>query len=153
MNRTKPLFIYSWGLLILSFVAFSGDVDEDSLSTNKIALKGYDVITYREEGIPVKGKKSYFHQWKEMIWYFSKKENLAKFKDNPERYVPQYQGCCAVALANGKVVEGDPTIFKIHERKLFLFHNEKARDIWDDNPTTYIERADQGYIKLFSIKF
>jgi len=32
------------------------------------------------------------------LYYFSSKDNMKKFIENPDKYVPQYGGFCAVAM-------------------------------------------------------
>jgi YHS domain-containing protein len=49
-------------------------------------------VAYFTLGRPVKGKKEYQFEWKNVKWLFISSQQLALFQKNPERYAPQYGG-------------------------------------------------------------
>jgi YHS domain-containing protein len=63
------------------------NVDKDG-----IAIKGYDPVAYFDEGRPVKGTEEYSFEWNGAKWFFSSKEHMGSFRENPEKYAPQYGG-------------------------------------------------------------
>ena len=65
-----------------------------AVNTNKfgIAIKGYDTVAYFTEGTAVKGNPEIEVLYKDARWFFSSAANRDLFKENPERYIPQYGG-------------------------------------------------------------
>ena len=55
---------------------------------------------------------------------FSSQKKVLKFKGNRDKYLPQYGGFCAYAIAEkGKKVSVDPETFEMRDGKLYLFYN------------------------------
>ncbi|WGK66157.1 YHS domain-containing (seleno)protein [Croceiramulus getboli] len=85
--------------------------------------EGYDVIAYFD-GEALEGSSTYSTTHDGVKFKFANAENLAKFKADPEKYVPQYGGYCAYAIADkGKKVSVDPETYEIRDGKLYLFYN------------------------------
>ena len=57
-----------------------------------IAIKGYDTVAYFTVGQAVKGVPEFEASYNDARWFFSSAANRDLFKDNPERYIPQYGG-------------------------------------------------------------
>ena len=53
-------------------------------------LKGYDPVGYFTLGQPTPGVDQYTYSWKGVTYRFASAENLARFKADPEKYLPQY---------------------------------------------------------------
>ena len=85
------------------------------------AAKGYDVVAYFSNNARP-GLKTYVATFKKVKYKFASEENLKKFKANPEKYLPQYGGYCAYAMADGKKVSINPKTFEIKNGKLYLFY-------------------------------
>lgn len=84
---------------------------------------GYDVTEYFSEKA-VKGKSEYTTTYDGVKFKFASKDNLDKFLENPECFVPEYGGYCAYAIgAKNDKVGINPKTFEIREKKLYLFYN------------------------------
>ena len=58
-------------------------------------------------------------------YWFSSSENKSKFQAASGKYLPQYGGYCAFAMAmKSAKVPSDPQTFKLHDGKLYLFFND-----------------------------
>jgi len=57
-----------------------------------IAIRGYDTVAYFTEGQAVQGNPEIEVSYKDARWFFSSPANRDLFKENPERYLPQYGG-------------------------------------------------------------
>ncbi len=126
---------------------------EKAISTTFFGTKaagGYDTVAYHTEQKAVKGNKGFKTNWKGANWLFSSAKNLQAFKANPEKYAPQYGGYCAWAAAENKLVKADPTIFDLHEGKLYLNYNAKTRKDWKADRTGMIQRGNQNYPRLIA---
>ncbi len=90
---------------------------------NDYAAEGYDVVSYFQNN-PQKGNKKFTSTHAGVHYKFTSKENLETFQANPEKYIPQYGGYCAYAVAKkGEKVGVNPKTFLITEGKLYLFYN------------------------------
>jgi YHS domain-containing protein len=124
------------GLFFLSFQA-----QENSNLKKGIAVQGYDVVSYFND-LATEGKKEYSYSYQDAIYQFSTSENLETFKNNPSKFIPEYGGYCAYAIAvKGEKVEINPKTFQILNDKLYLFYNK-----WGRNTLDYWNK--EGYEKL-----
>jgi YHS domain-containing protein len=79
--------IFSWFILLL---ACSAQVPPINVDADGVTLKGYDPVAYFTEGHPVKGQETFQHEWQGAKWRFASQEHLDMFRENPEKYAPQY---------------------------------------------------------------
>jgi len=98
---------------------------------NKLANKGYDVVNYFTTNTAKQGSIEYSTTHGGATYYFVNAENLKTFKADTSRYLPQYDGYCAFAVAKmNKKVPVNPETFRIDDGKLYLFYN----DFWEGKP-------------------
>ena len=55
------------------------------------------------------------------------------FKENPDKYVPQYGGYCAYAVSHGTTADIDPEAWAIVDNKLYLNLNKEVQKIWQQD--------------------
>ena len=141
--------------LLLTLVAFLFTFDEiqaaKPISTTFFgskAIGGYDAVAYHTHKKAVPGIKAYQTSWQGANWLFNSAANLKTFKSNPKKYAPSYGGYCAWAAAENRLVKADPTIFDIHEGKLYLNYNKKTQDDWNADRPGMIIRGDKNYPRL-----
>ncbi|KAB1160407.1 YHS domain-containing (seleno)protein [Tenacibaculum aiptasiae] len=86
--------------------------------------EGFDVVSYFEDGKPLEGKKKFQTTYDGTKFKFSSEKNLNLFKENPVKYIPQYGGYCAYAIAEkNKKMYIDPEVYEIRDGKLYLFYS------------------------------
>ena len=135
MVRAKRISPLGWG--------WYGSVQ----TTDGVALRGYDPVAYHTRG-PIVGDPSFTLEWEGATYRFASAENLAAFRSEPARYVPQFGGFCAYASSKGFTATVDPTAFRIHEGSLFLFNDAKMGDKWSaELPAGVIEKAREHWRK------
>ncbi|OEE32599.1 YHS domain protein [Vibrio sp. V09_P4A23P171] len=135
-------------LLFVSSVSLAEDEIYTSFLSNK-ALSGYDTVAYFTEGEPVKGSSDFSTLYKNAQWYFSSKENLELFLNNPNQYAPQYGGYCAWAISEkNDFAPGDPNQWAIVDGKLYLNYDKKIKTLWDANQAVHIQQADKNWPNL-----
>lgn len=61
-----------------------------------------------------------------VTYYFASQITREQFQAEPQRYMPQYGGYCAYAVALGKKFDGDPRFADIVDGRLYLFVNAVA---------------------------
>lgn len=124
-----------------------------NLNTSKVAVKGYDLVSYFD-GTPIKGTEKNELEYNGITYRFSSSKNLNEFKANPEKFMPQYGGYCAFGLGapdgkygfNPQLFDVEPLAYEILNDKLYLFFNSQlfnAKGLWDrENKTNMITQAD-----------
>jgi YHS domain-containing protein len=135
-------------LLFVSSVSLAEDEIYTGFLSNK-ALSGYDTVAYFTKGEPVKGSSDFSTLYKNAQWYFSSKENLELFLNNPNQYAPQYGGYCAWAVSEkNDFFPGDPNQWAIVDGKLYLNYDKKIKILWDANQAVHIQQADKNWPNL-----
>ncbi len=114
-------------------------------SKDKIAVRGYDVVSYFTQNSAVKGDSAYSFAYRGASWHFSSKTHLELFKSSPEKYVPQYGGYCAYAAAKSSKAASKPQFFTVYKDKLYLNFGKDVNDKWLRNKDDYIRDADQNW--------
>jgi YHS domain-containing protein len=110
-----------------------------------IAIKGYDPVAYFS-GTPTPGHADITSNYDGSIYRFANTENKGLFDAEPEKYLPQYGGFCALAMSEGKAVLINPTTFKILDGKLYLFYNGQFGNtlpMWEEEEQNRKTNADQ----------
>jgi YHS domain-containing protein len=150
------LFITQFIFLSLFFTQNTQAQNETRLKhfnlSKNWAAQGYDVVAYFSNKA-IKGDKNISATYKGVYYAFANKANLDSFKNNPEKYEPQYGGWCAYAMGySGEKVEIDPSTFKIVDNKLYLFYNayfNNTKNSWNKDEANYKVKADKNWKNLF----
>ena len=137
--------------LLVNCQVFTQDIKNYNLDNGVIA-KGYDVVAYFSNKAK-KGKESTSYLYQGIKFYFSSEKNLNTYKENPKKYIPQYGGYCAYAIAKkGKKVSINPKTFEIRDGKLYLFYNAmftNTLEMWlEENPSQLQIKANENWIKI-----
>ncbi len=128
---------------------FRWDIEVSSEKKHKVAIQGYDVVSYFTESSLVKGLDSIEYDWNELTWRFSTEEHQTMFAENPAKYAPEYGGNCAFTTALGKAQMGLAKHWVIIDRKLYLNSNLVAHFLWKSFPSM-ISKADKEWVKLIA---
>src|SRR6267154_2317186 len=105
----KPILLFY--LLLASAGISSAQIEP--VGKDKVALAGYDVVSYFKGNKALKGNPEISKVLKGVIYYFSSNTNRDLFAANPDSYLPQYDGYCALAIATQKrKVTINPECFK-----------------------------------------
>lgn len=114
------------------------------------ALAGYDPVSYFDANGPVQGKADIVLIWNGQTWRFISRRHRSRFRKNPDRYVPQYDGFSALIVAHGGLVPGDPRQYSIVDGRLFLEIAPAPQETWRRSAQRLIERADRQWPVLSS---
>lgn len=134
-------------LSLASVVFFASSINQN-IQKGYVA-EGYDVVAYFD-GTAIEGNDQFTSVYEDAKYKFSSKENLETFKKNPDKYIPQYGGWCAYAMAiNGDKVSINPETFEIRDGKLYLFYNKAFTNTlksWlEENPANLVKKADKNW--------
>ena len=119
-------------------------------SLTDTAINGYDTVAYFTQNAPVKGQDAHTFEWKGAKWKFASAANLELFKNNPDKYAPQYGGYCAYGVANNNLVKVEPDQFTIFEGKLYLNFDASVQKEWAKDRAGYIKQADARFPQLLA---
>ena len=142
-------------ILFILFISLSHLANSQSIDYNTkgdYGAEGYDVLSYFNN-TPKKGLNKYIATHDGVKYKFSTQANLDRFTSNPEKYIPQYGGYCAYAVAtSGKKVSINPKTYEIRDDKLYLFYNAwgtNTLDLWlDESPEVLKAIADETWERI-----
>ena len=109
------------------------------------ALSGYDPVAYFVARQPTRGSDALTLTWHGAVWKFTTAENLARFRADPDRYAPRFEGYCAWSVARGALVRGNPRVWEIVGDRLYLFGSHSVRRKWVEDSGGYIARGDERW--------
>jgi len=115
---------------------------------SNLAVDGYDPVAYFVEGRPVEGSADFTFDYLGAEWRFVSAENRDAFRQDPERYAPQYGGYCAWAVAQGSTAKGDPLNWRIVSGRLYLNYNAEIQTRWERDISGNIRAANQNWPAL-----
>ncbi len=149
INHSEIMKI-NFRFILLMFISISTtQAQVDPVSKSGVAVGGYDVVAYFQSATAVKGIKQLKSELNGVSYYFSAEDNKKQFDESPEKYLPQYDGYCALSVTYGKKLSIDPETFRIINNKLYLFFNGDTSNgkvnslkVWDKNEAKYVSKAD-----------
>ena len=115
------------GLMFTVFVNCKAPSCVESMPTDMLlistegehtAMGGYDVTAFFTDKKAVKGSSTYQVMKNGVAYHFANVEAMSLFEANPERYLPQYGGYCAVAASFNKVEPAQIDLFDVYELSL-----------------------------------
>jgi YHS domain-containing protein len=131
--------------LLLAGVA-SADSPIVAVNTeNGWAIKGYDPVAYFTTGKPTPGMAQFTTTYKGAAYRFASAENRARFIAAPEKFVPQYGGYCAYAIALNQIADIEPDQWAIVNDKLYLNNGFLAQTLWSFDKSGNIARGDHNW--------
>ena len=95
-----------------------------------VILRGFDAVAYQIDHKAVQGSANFTATRDGAIYYFASAANRDAFKADPAKYAPAYGGYCAMGVAVGKKLDGDPAAFTVANGRLYLNVSDKVRSMW-----------------------
>ncbi|MBL0681996.1 YHS domain-containing (seleno)protein [Aquimarina mytili] len=139
-------------VLFFIFVVSLSAQQLDYNTKKSFVAQGYDVTEYFNNRA-VKGDSKFVAKHDNVHYKFANQQNLEKFNNNPEKFIPQYGGYCAYAVAvNSEKVDINPKTFEVREGKLYLFYNSwgiNTLDKWIEEDAKQLQaKADANWQKI-----
>ena len=140
--KVKLTAKYLLGFLIVAFFSIAvvaetetstATSSQEELEEVPLAVKGYDIVSYRVEYKAEPGTPKYQAIYNGERYLFVNEDHQQRFSEYPEQFLPQFNGYCAQSVAESKLVEADPELFVVEDGKLFLFSQADAIDEWKKN--------------------
>ena len=131
--------------LALVFLAGLAEAGDQYVGRDGFAVGGYDVVTYHTEAAPVPGDEAITAQYNAVTWLFSSEANRDLFLENPQRYVPAYDGHCAYALADDRKVRSDPLAYQVVDGVLYLNFSPGIHRRWQRDIPGFLQQSEANW--------
>ena len=112
------------------------------------AVGGYDPIAFFTRGLAIEGQYGIEFAWRGAVWKFRNEGNRLAFERDPAVYAPRYAGYDPYSLAEGRIVQGLPTLWRIYENKLYFFQNVINMRFWAEDPKGVLALAERRWPKM-----
>ncbi len=119
-----------------------------NLDAAGLALRGFDPVAYFRAGTPVRGRPDLAASHDGATYRFASAENRDAFRAAPARYLPQYGGFCAWAVAQGDKADGDPEVFRVVGDRLYLNYDRAIGRRWESDVPGNVAKADVNWPAL-----
>lgn len=110
-----------------------------------LAISGFDPVAYFTDAQALPGKGEYEQAVAGAVWRFRSVGNQAAFMADPNVYMPRFGGYDPVGVARGVAVAGNPLLWVISGKRLYLFYAAETRDAFADDSDRTIATADREW--------
>lgn len=147
MRLTRTLLAATVGATLLLAVAPAARAyDETStaavnVDAQGVGLHGYDPVAYFSDQAPALGVAAYHATYDGVRYHFASRAHQQQFQANPAAYAPQFGGFCAMGVALGKKLDGDPLAWKVVDNKLYLNVNKDVQKKWLEDVPGHLRSA------------
>lgn len=131
--------------LFVTGAALAGSPIPPVNSEHGLAVKGYDPVSYFTTGKPAPGLAQFATTYKGATYRFASAENRDRFVTAPEKFLPQYGGYCAYAIALNQIADIDPDEWAIVDNKLYLNNNFISQTLWSFDKSGNIARGNHNW--------
>jgi YHS domain-containing protein len=114
----------------------------------RLALSGYDPVSYFTEGHPEKGSAEYSATFDDATYWFKSAEHRMLFVNDPDHYAPQFGGHCTIMVSRGEKYEADPEAWTIADGKLYVFSDKKGVPFFEQQTASIVEKAAKNWPEL-----
>jgi len=119
-----------------------------NVDDNGVILRGFDAVAFHTDMKAMKGSAQFTATHDGAIYMFATAANRDRFKANPAMYAPAYGGYCAMGVAVGKKLDGDPAAFTVHNGTLYLNVNQNVKGMWAKDIAGNNKKADMNWSKV-----
>src|SRR5436305_5087010 len=135
-ERSRRRFAVAFVALFTAIAAQAGFEFAAAATTERVvadrysglAIGGFDPVAYFTDAQPLAGRPSFEAFEAGAVWRFRNEGNRAFFKARPEIYAPQFGGYDPTHVARGVAYAGDPRLWLVTGRRLYLFGRPESRD-------------------------
>ncbi|GJM02607.1 MAG: hypothetical protein DHS20C08_11080 [Rhodomicrobium sp.] len=136
-----------FGLIADSTIAKAADeynVTKGTTTTgHSLALRGNDLVALTKQNNVTPGLAKFTQIHDGVAYYFASEETKRQFAANPEKYLPQFGGYCALGIALNKKLDGSPRYADIVDGKLYLLLNAAVFEAYKKDKAGTIAKANK----------
>ncbi len=138
----KTIVQFIAALMLLSASALAGELVNVS-GASRVALNGYDPVAFFTDAKPVNGSPGITAEHRGATYFFASEEHRKLFKEDPDKYAPQYGGFCAFGVALDKLFPVDISTWQVREGKLYLNLNPEVLAKFNANFEGNVAKAEK----------
>lgn len=116
-----------------------------NIDDDRVAVNGYDLVSVTRGKQAIMGRPQYRVDHQGIGYHFISERNALAFRANPKSFLPEFGGFCAYGVHMGQRHRVDPSAFKIVDGKLYMFLDRATRQLWIENQSDNIARAEQQW--------
>ncbi|HEV7263936.1 MAG TPA: YHS domain-containing (seleno)protein [Falsiroseomonas sp.] len=113
-----------------------------------LALRGHDPVAYQTQGRQVQGQAQFTATHQGATYHFASAANRDSFRADPARYAAAYGGFCAMGVAMGMKLDGDPALFRVVDNRLYLNVSAPVQQRWIQDIPGHIGTANERWPQL-----
>lgn len=154
VTRRTTLALFAGIAILRPGRVYAGPIHVDS---TRFAVGGYDVVAYHglpqggsRPARPVPGSLRIIEVWQGASFAFASEENRQRFRADPARFSPQFDGHCAWAAGQGYKAPGSPAVWRLVDGRLYLNYSHEIRRRWEKGTAGQIASANAHWRKLGS---
>lgn len=130
-------------------LAFDENSPSDvNVDAQGLALRGHDPVAYQTQNRAVPGVAQFTATHEGATYRFASAANRDAFRANPARYAPAFGGFCAMGVAMGRKLDGDPTLFRVVDNRLYLNVSAPVQQRWLQDIPGNIRAANERWPSL-----
>ncbi len=145
MRKVFAAALFALGSLFLAAPAHADQPPVHTALLSRVAVGGYDPVAYFTDGRPVRGATQHRITHQGYEYRFASAEHLAAVRADPSRYLPQYGGYCAWAVAQGYTAPGNPQNWRIVDGRLYLNYNDDIQQRWERDIPGFIRAGNANW--------
>lgn len=142
---THSLRTFVIAVVALSAAALTQAASAAGFDQNAVAVRGYDVVAYFDDGEAQAGDNGFFAVHDGLTYLFTNEQHREAFLADPAHYVPEYGGYCAMGVALGYKLPVDPEAWHIENGRLYLNVSKAVQKTWLKDVPGNIVKADNNW--------
>ncbi len=137
------------GAISAATLAFAADEFNVSTGTTVegygVAVRGNDPVALATNLDVTPGYAEHMYALDGVAYYFASAQTMKRFAANPDMYLPQYGGFCALGVALGKKLDGSPRFADIVDGKLYVFLNAAVFEKYQQDKAGILAQAEENW--------
>lgn len=129
------------GIVFLSGCATHATIKD--IDGKDVMLAGHDPVAYFKVGGAVRGASELHATHEGRTYYFATAAHQRAFLLDPAAFEPQYAGFCSNGVPYGFKTFGDPREYELVDGRLYVFADEKERQLWSLDPSFNILKGEE----------
>ena len=131
-----------FGVLCLDLTALASTTERVVVNRySGLAIEGFDPVAYFTDSQAAQGAADFEAAAAGAVWRFRNEGNRASFVAHPEVYAPQFGGYDPIDLGRGVTYAGNPRLWVVAGKRLYLYGREENRDAFTADPQRFLKDA------------
>lgn len=112
---------------------------------NAAHIGGYCPVKYQTDNTAAMGESQHIEHYRGFAYQLSSAEAAQKFRKDPAKYAPAFNGYCALSIARETFHPGDPKVFAVVDGRTYLFFDQGSKEECLNRSPSCIEEAEENW--------